>query len=96
MVGRHRDKARGILTPVPDENPSGGNSQPRAYKWRYGPLRLVMPWLCVGVGILMTIRGALAVSSGDGDPLFLLLGTSLIVLGIIAFFVYRWMAKRGI
>ncbi|GAB2464454.1 hypothetical protein HD599_000022 [Conyzicola lurida] len=70
---------------------------PSRYKWRYGPLRLAMPWLAVAVGIGMAVKGGLALApSGSGDPAFLYMGLGLVVLGIVAFFVYRWMARRGL
>jgi hypothetical protein len=62
---------------------------------RYGPLRLIAPWVAIGVGLLMVVKGFLDLGR-TGEPLFLYLGSSLVGLGIIAFFVYRWMAKRGI
>jgi hypothetical protein len=79
---------------VTNEERANRVAKPRAYKWRYGPLRLVMPWLAIGGGVVMTIRGALGLTE-NADLFFLILGVSLIVLGIAAFFVYRWMAKRG-
>ncbi|MDY7540811.1 MULTISPECIES: hypothetical protein [unclassified Cryobacterium] len=48
------------------------------------------------MGILLVIKGALALVTNGGDPLFLILGSALVVLGIVAFFVYRWMARRGL
>ena len=78
------------------ENSPNNDSQPRKYKWRYGPLRLTLPWLSIAVGIAMVVKGAIGLGAdGSGDPLFLILGSSLVVLGIVAFFVYRWMARRG-
>ena len=66
----------------------GGESGARRYTWRSGPLRLVMPWLCIGVGSVMMVKN---------DSLLLFnVGLGLIVLGIIGFFIARWMAKRGI
>ncbi|MCI4658082.1 hypothetical protein [Cryobacterium zhongshanensis] len=79
------------------EDSTYGEPRPRKYQWRYGPLRIVMPWLCIAAGILMAIKGAFDVgTNASAGPLFLILGASLIVLGVVAFFVYRWMAKRGI
>jgi hypothetical protein len=40
----------------------------------------------------MVIKGA----SGSSDPSFMALGCGPILLGVIAFFVYRAMAKRGL
>jgi hypothetical protein len=67
-------------------------SEPRKCKWRFGPLRLALPWISVAAGIVMVIKGA----SGSSDPSFMALGFGLILLGVIAFFVYRAMAKRGL
>lgn len=79
------------------EDSKRGEPGPGKYKWRYGPLRIVMPWLYIAAGIVMAIKGAFDLGTSDSaGPLFLILGASLSVLGIVAFFVYRWMAKRGI
>lgn len=61
---------------------------PRRYAWRYGPLRLVMPWACVGFGVVMVVARTTLTH--------LWLGCGLVVLGVVAFFVFRWMAKRGL
>lgn len=66
----------------------GQDSDKRPYKWRYGPLRLVMPWLCVAVGIYSVVV--------NSSPLRIGIGLGLIAFGVVVFFVYRWMAKRGI
>lgn len=67
--------------------------QPR--KWKYGPLRLAMPWIAVIVGLIVGVRGLIDDNS-TGSPLFIAVGFGLAVLGVIFFFVYRWMAKRGV
>jgi hypothetical protein len=43
-------------------------------------------------GAVATFRGA----TGDLGSIFLIIGPALMVFGVIAFFVYRWMAKRGL
>ncbi|UKF25448.1 MULTISPECIES: hypothetical protein [Clavibacter] len=43
-------------------------------------------------GAVATFRGA----TGELGSIFLIIGPALMVLGVIAFFVYRWMAKRGL
>ncbi len=68
--------------------------EPRRYKWKYGPLRLAMPWIAVAAGLFLGIRGL--VTGADGNPLLTVVGFGLVALGVIAFFVYRAMAKRGI
>lgn len=73
---------------------SGGDTPPRRYKWRYGPLRLVMPWLAGIGGLLGVVKGVNDLQT-KGDPLFIYVGAGLIVLAVIFFFVYRWQAKRG-
>jgi hypothetical protein len=56
-----------------------------------------MPWLAIAVGIGMAVKGLINMNMDRrGDAGFLFMGLGLIVLGMIAFFVYRWMAKRGI
>jgi len=72
--------------------------KPRRYKWRYGPIRLAMPWISVAVGILSVVRNSGGIGRGGShDTTFsFVFGLALIAAGIIFFFVYRWMAKRGI
>ncbi|MCJ1714463.1 hypothetical protein ACLBWP_16560 [Microbacterium sp. M1A1_1b] len=69
----------------PEDN---GAQRPSRYQWRYGPLRLVMPWVAIVVGALLAIM--------NSDPVLRIGGIGLIVFGIILFFVYRFMAKRGV
>lgn len=69
-----------------------GTPEPRKYKWRYGPIRLVAPWVAVAVGIFFAIQGA----TGGMASIFLITGPILCILGVAAFFLFRWMAKRGI
>lgn len=64
-------------------------------KWKYGPLRLAMPWIAIVVGIVLGVRGLIERQT-TGDPLFIAVGFGLAALGVIMFFVYRWMAKRGL
>ncbi|GMA28892.1 hypothetical protein GCM10025874_21450 [Arenivirga flava] len=68
--------------------------RPKA-KWKYGPLRLAMPWIAIVVGIVLGLRGLIEYQA-TGDPLFIAVGFGLAALGVIMFFVYRWMAKRGL
>jgi hypothetical protein len=89
-VGR-RNKTFMTNESDPDPDPDSDSDlvpPTRRYRWRYGPLRLVTPWLCIGIGGVMMV-GNLGTSTFTP-------GLGLVVLGIIAFFVYRWMAKRGI
>jgi hypothetical protein len=71
---------------------------PRKYKWRYGPVRLVSPWIAVIVGILFVIegRGAASGSTNRGVEVLFFVGLILIVVGVVSFFLARWMAKKGI
>lgn len=68
---------------------------PRRYKWRYGPLRLIGPWVAAAVGVFLLVRGIIDLQT-QGEPLFIYVGSGLILLAIIFFFIYRWMAKRGV
>ena len=69
------------------------SSTPRRFRTlRFNPLRALLPWFAVAAGLYLTIRGA----TGGMDAIFVVLGPALVVLGIAAFFLYRWMAKRGI
>ncbi|RIJ50969.1 hypothetical protein DZG00_10680 [Clavibacter lycopersici] len=57
-----------------------------------GSARSVLPWAAVIGGAIATFRGA----TGDLGSIFLITGPALMALGVVAFFVYRWMAKRGL
>lgn len=76
------------MAPTDSEPEDEGAQRPSRYGWRYGPLRLVMPWVAIVVGVVL--------AATNRDPLLPIVGIGLIVLGIIAFFVYRFMAKRGV
>lgn len=89
----NRTAAGPISTPDMTSN-DGGGQRGRWYKWKYGPLRLIMPWVCVIVGIGLTIKGI--ASSEDDGATFIALGVGFIVLGAAAALIARWMAKRGI
>jgi spore maturation protein SpmB len=59
---------------------------------RFNPLREILPWVAVAVGIFHTIRAA----TGAMDSIFLITGPILTVIGITGFLIARWMKKRGI
>ncbi len=54
-----------------------------------------MPWIAIVVGIVLGGRGLIE-HQAAGDPLFIAVGFGLAALGVIMFFVYPWMAKRGL
>jgi spore maturation protein SpmB len=58
---------------------------------RFNPLRDVLPWLAVAVGVFQTIQAA----TGAMDSIFLIVGPVLIVIGISGLLLARWMKKRG-
>jgi hypothetical protein len=60
-----------------------------------GPLRLLMPWVCMVVGIGMVVRGLLDVQV-RGDALFVFLGSGLFVLALVVLLVNRWQEHRGL
>ena len=68
----------------------------RFRKHRYGPVRLVLPWVSVAVGLFFVLISInFWAHHHDGTANFWI-GIGLVVLGIAAFFLYRWMAKKGI
>jgi hypothetical protein len=73
-------------------------TQWRRHRRRYGPVRLVLPWIAIVVGAIMAVTriDGLDKRGEDNTAVLFLAGLGLVVLGVIAFFVYRWMAKRGI
>ena len=60
-----------------------------------GPLRLLMPWVCMVVGTGMAAKGVID-AQVRGEALYVFLGAGLVVLGVAAFFVNRWQEKRGL
>lgn len=68
-----------------------GRDTRRFRRLRFSPLRDLLPWVAVAVGIALTIRAA----TGGMGSIFFIAGPALCVLGDIAFFVFRWMGKRG-
>jgi len=69
------------------------DATPRRFRrMRFNPLRDVLPWVAVVVGIVFAIRAAV----GEMGSIFLILGPALSVFGVVAFIVFRWMARRGI
>lgn len=72
------------------------NETPRRFRTlRPNPLRDVLPWGAVVVGIVHAVRGGFELAHGS-SPLQLLVGLGLAALGIIAFVIYRWQARRGL
>jgi LPXTG-motif cell wall-anchored protein len=73
--------------------------EPRRFKrYRYGPVRLVTPWLGLVVGIACVVIGAggLQKTGESNTSVTFIAGLALIVLSVVFFFIFRWMAKRGI
>ena len=69
------------------------DARPRRFRTlRFNPLREVLPWVVIVVGVFQFIQAA----TGAMDSVFLIIGPVLIVIGISAFFLARWMKKRGI
>lgn len=56
------------------------------------PLRDVLPWVVVVVGAFLVGRGALTLSRGGAEQLFI--GLGLAVLGVVVFLINRWQSKR--
>lgn len=78
---------------IPEEPQKGTADRP--YKRRYGPLRLITPWVAAAVGVFLVARGVIELQA-QGEPLFIYVGSGLIVLAVAFFFLYRWMARRGL
>jgi hypothetical protein len=72
------------------------NETPRRFRTlRPNPLRDVLPWVAVAVGIIQSVRGGINLTHG-GSPVQILIGVGLAVLGIIVFAINRWQARRGL
>jgi hypothetical protein len=72
---------------------TGRDEMPRRFRTlRFNPLRQVLPYVAIALGIFHTVRAA----TGAMDPIFLTTGPILIVIGVAAIFIFRWMKKRGL
>jgi ABC-type sulfate transport system permease component len=69
-----------------NDTPAGRPKPPSTFA------RTMLPWAAVLGGAVATFRGA----TGDLGSIFLIAGPALMALGVVAFFVYRWMEKRGL
>jgi hypothetical protein len=78
---------------VTDEDEASG--VPRRFRTlRPNPIRDVLPWVVIAVGVTLVFRGAFEIV-GDHGPGQLFVGVGLVVLGLVVFFVNRWQARRG-
>lgn len=79
-----------------DEDGGAKNSTdgtPRRFRTlRFNPLREVLPYVAIALGIFHTVRAA----TGAMEPIFLTTGPILIVIGVAAILIFRWMKKRGL
>jgi hypothetical protein len=82
--------------PLVSDGDEEADQTPRRFRTLHpNPLRDISPWVVVAVGILQAVRGGIDFAHG-GSPVGLLMGIGLTVVGIIAFLVYRWLARRGL
>lgn len=78
------------------EDGAEGRHVPRRFRrLKFNPLRDVLPIVGVIVGAFLAIRAVLGLSNG-GDPTLVYVGSGLVVIAIVVFFVNRWQAKRGL
>jgi LPXTG-motif cell wall-anchored protein len=95
--GAIREKA---MNGPDDEQGQPGTPRRRFKYYPYGPLRLrlVMPCVAVAAGVIVAVTriSGLNKTGDDSTSLLFFAGLALVVLGVIAFFVALWMAKRGI
>jgi hypothetical protein len=71
------------------------NETPRRFRTlRPNPLRDVLPWVVVAVGVIQSVRGGIDLAHGGGLAQ-MLIGLGLAVLGIVVFVINRWQARRG-
>ena len=63
-----------------------------------GPVRRIGPWVAAALGIVLIVRGAegFSASGAANTSVLLYLGIGLVALGVVTFFLARWMARRGI
>jgi uncharacterized membrane protein len=78
-----------------NDSTEGEAPGPRRFRrLTFDPLRHVMPWVAVVVGLFLVVRAALGRSPGDDAP-WLVMGLALVVVGIAVFVVDRRRARRG-
>ncbi|OIH93741.1 hypothetical protein [Curtobacterium sp. MCBA15_001] len=69
---------------------------PRRFRTlRPNPFRDVLPWVVVGLGLVLVLRGVVDLGR-HGGPEQLLIGVGLAVLGVVVFLINRWQARRGL
>lgn len=77
-----------------DEDETSGT--PRRFRTlRPNPLRDVLPWVGVVVGVVLVVRGVFDLVNRLGSD-ELLVGAGLAVIGLVVFFINRWQARRGL
>jgi len=77
-----------------NEDESSGT--PRRFQTlRPNPLRDVLPWVGVVVGVVLIARGVFDLANHHG-PGQLLVGAGLAAIGLVVFFINRWQARRGL
>lgn len=66
-------------------------------RYPYGPLhlRLITPIVAIAAGTILAISSAGGLGNGDSTVLFVAC-LAVVVIGMIAIPIMRWMAKRGL
>jgi hypothetical protein len=77
-----------------DEDETSGVSR-RFRTLRPNPLRDVLPWVGVVVGVVLVVRGVFDLARRHG-PEQLLVGAAIAVIGLVVFLINRWQARRGL
>jgi hypothetical protein len=66
----------------------------RFRRLRFNPLRDVLPWVVVVVGLIEVVRGLIGIGHGGG-PAMLLIGLGMVVIGVVVFIINRAQTRRG-
>ena len=71
------------------------NSTPKRFRrLGFNPLREILPYVCIVVGIVMAARNGFTFVGDDG--VLVICSLALVAVGVIAIPVNLWMKKRGL
>ena len=71
------------------------DSTPKRFRrLRFNPLREILPYVCIVVGIVMAARNGFTFAGNEG--VLVICSLALVAVGIIAIPVNLWMKKRDL
>ncbi|WP_374946420.1 hypothetical protein [Agreia sp.] len=71
------------------------DSTPKRFRrLRFNPLREILPYVCIILGIVMAARHGFTLAGNEG--VLVICSLALVALGVIAIPVNLWLKKRGL